>query len=64
MTAVQFQFNGKQVNVADVERKAKDIWKEHGGLVKNLKDLEIYVVAEQSKAYCVANNKHKFEIDL
>lgn len=68
MTEVHLQFNGKSVNMKEVtnevEKKAKKIWREKYGLVKDIKSLKVYVVVDQSRAYCVVNDSYKFDFEV
>ncbi len=51
------QFGGKEINTANVEAQAKEIWKEAGNKVKDLKDVKLYVKPEESKCYYVFNGE-------
>ena len=59
---VILEFNGKSVNVADVAKAAKDSWsKNHKG---DVKDFNLYLKSEQSKAYYVINKEDAGAVDL
>ena len=59
---VILEFNGKSVNVADVAKAAKDSWsKNHKG---DVKDFNLYLKSEESKAYYVINKEDAGAVDL
>ena len=59
---VILEFNGKSVNVADVANAAKDSWsKNHKG---DVKDFNLYLKSEESKAYYVINKEDAGAVDL
>ena len=59
---VILEFNGKSVNVADVAKAAKDSWsKNHKG---DVKDFNLYLKSEESKAYYVINGDVTGDVDL
>ena len=59
---VILKFNGKSVNVADVAKAAKDSWsKNHKG---DVKDFNLYLKSEESKAYYVINKEDAGAVDL
>ena len=49
------QYLGREINMAELERKIKDIWKENGGLVKDLNEIDLYMKVEENKCYYVIN---------
>lgn len=52
---VFLEFNGKSVNVADVSKAAKENWKKgHKG---DIKEFQLYLKSEESKAYYVVNGE-------
>jgi len=56
------EFNGKSVNVADVSKAAKENWKKnHKG---DVKELNLYLKSEESKAYYVINKEDAGDIDM
>lgn len=59
---VFLEFYGKSVNVADVSDAAKENWKKsHKGTVK---DLQLYLKSEESKAYYMINGQDAGDIDM
>ena len=56
------EFDGKSVNVADVSKAAKENWKKnHKG---DVKELNLYLKSEESKAYYVINREDAGDIDM
>ncbi len=56
------EFDGKSVNVADVSKAAKENWKKnHKG---DVKELNLYLKSEESKAYYVINKEDAGDIDM
>lgn len=56
------EFDGKSVNVADVSNAAKENWKKnHKG---DVKELNLYLKSEESKAYYVINKEDAGDIDM
>ena len=54
--------DGKSVNVADVSNAAKENWKKnHKG---DVKELNLYLKSEESKAYYVINKEDAGDIDM
>jgi hypothetical protein len=51
------QYQGKEINTTNVETQAKEIWKEAGNKVKDLKEVKLYVKPEESKCYYVFNGE-------
>lgn len=54
-TMVYFQFQGKEIEEQEVIGMIKKEWKDQGNLMKDLKDLSVYIKADESKAYYVIN---------
>ena len=56
------EFDGKSVNVADVSKAAKENWKKnHKG---DVKEFNLYLKSEESKAYYVINKEDAGDIDM
>ena len=56
------EFDGKSINVADVSKAAKENWKKnHKG---DVKELNLYLKSEESKAYYVINKEDAGDIDM
>ena len=56
------EFDGKSVNVADVSKAAKENWKKnHKG---DVKELNLYLKSEESKAYYVINKEDAGDINM
>lgn len=59
------QFNQNEVEVEDVLKEVKRVWKdEHGGLIKNINDLRVYIKPEESMCYYIINDEVKGKISL
>jgi len=56
-TDVYVEFNGKKTNVELLTKRAKEIWKANGKLLKDLKSVELYFKPEENKCYYVFNGK-------
>ena len=54
-----YQFSQHQVEQQEIISRIKNEWKAQGNLMKDLKDLVIYLKAEENKAYYVINNDIK-----
>ena len=54
---VFIQFSGIEITSTDLTERVKEIWtKEMGKLVRDLKEIKVYVNADESMAYYVINN--------
>jgi hypothetical protein len=51
------QYNGHEFEEQEILAKIKQKWKEAGNMVKDLKDLDIYVKPEDGKAYYRINGE-------
>lgn len=49
------QYAGRELLVSDLEKRAREIWKEKGYLMKDLNSLELYIKVEEDKCYYVMN---------
>jgi hypothetical protein len=59
---VVLQYDGKSVDVEDVLKAAKNNWKkDHKG---DVKELQLYLKSEESKAYYVINKEDAGDIDM
>ncbi|MCD7904484.1 MAG: DUF6465 family protein [Clostridiales bacterium] len=65
MTKSEFyvEFNGKKVSQDDIAKKAKEIWKDSGNKVKDLKTVELYYQPEAEKCYYVFNGESKDSVN-
>ena len=63
-TMVYFQFKGKEIEEQEVIGMIKKAWKDEGNMMKDLKELSVYIKAEESKAYYVINGEISGSIDL
>ncbi len=52
---INIEFHGKQAAVKDLEDRAKEIWKESGKKVKDMRELDLYYKPEESTCYYVVN---------
>lgn len=58
------ELNGKQINMDTQMNKFKELWKEQGGLVKDLKDVKLYINLEQHQVHYVVNDDTKGSFDI
>ncbi|MDO4452940.1 MAG: DUF6465 family protein [Eubacteriales bacterium] len=63
-TMVYFQFQGKEIEEQEVIGMIKKVWKDEGNMMKDLKELSVYIKAEESKAYYVINGEISGSVDL
>ena len=63
-TNTNIQYRGKDIQIAELEKKAKDVWKEQGRLVKDLNTVDLYVKVEESKCYYVLNGTVTGDFDI
>ena len=63
-TMVYFQFQGKEIEEQEVIGMIKKVWKDEGNMMKDLKELSVYIIAEESKAYYVINGEISGSVDL
>lgn len=63
-TMVYFQFQGKEIEEQEVIGMIKKTWKDQGNMMKDLKELSVYIKAEEAKAYYVINGEISGSIDL
>ena len=54
-----YQFSNHQVEQQDIVARIKNQWKEQGNMLKDLKDLVIYLKTEENKAYYIINENIK-----
>ncbi|KDR96234.1 hypothetical protein SAMN02745945_01964 [Peptoclostridium litorale DSM 5388] len=53
------QHKGLQVCKNDIVRTIKDSWMEQGRLIKDIKTLQMYYNADESRCYWVINGEEK-----
>lgn len=58
------QYQGNELEEKEIITKIKEIWKEEGNKVKDLKELDIYVKPEEGKAYYTINGETRGSIDI
>ncbi|MCI5623160.1 DUF6465 family protein [Anaerostipes sp.] len=58
------QYQGNEFEEKEIITKIKEIWKEEGNKVKDLKELDIYVKPEEGKAYYTINGETRGSIDI
>ncbi len=51
------EYHGNKVQESTLVNQAKEVWKNEGNLVKDLKTLEIYYKPEENTCYYVFNEK-------
>lgn len=50
------EYYGKQINEADIIKKAKSVWTKSGKKAADIKSLKIYIKPEENTAYYVIND--------
>ena len=50
------QYSGKEVSDAELIQAVKDAWKESGKMIKDLKELNLYLKPEENMAYYTIND--------
>ena len=60
--SIFYQFAQHQVEQQDIIARIKNQWKAQGNLMKDLKDLVVYLKTEENKSYFVINNDIKGSI--
>ncbi|MGN0418043.1 MULTISPECIES: DUF6465 family protein [Anaerostipes] len=58
------QYQGNEFEEKEIITKIKEVWKEEGNKVKDLKELDIYVKPEEGKAYYTINGEIRGSIDI
>lgn len=53
------QYLGKEINTVELEKRIKKLWTEQGKLIKNIKNLDLYIKTEENKCYYVVNDEVK-----
>lgn len=51
------EFHEKKVAVSSLTDKVKEIWKEQGNKVKDIKGIDLYYKPEEGQCYYVINEK-------
>lgn len=51
------QYGGKDIDLKDVEKQIREEWKNSGRLVKEIKELHVYVKPEENMCYYVVNEE-------
>ena len=63
-TNYYIQFAGREVEQSEVVAKIKDVCKESGRLIKDLKSLDVYVKPEEGRAYYTINGDETGSVEL
>jgi len=58
------QHEGNEVQLNELERLAKNAWKQEGNKMKDIKEIELYIKPEEGMAYFVINELFKGSIPL
>ncbi|MDR1559172.1 MAG: DUF6465 family protein [Clostridiales bacterium] len=53
------EFDGRQINLEQIEDAVKSTWKSEGKKMKDLKSMKIYYKPQEHKAYYVFNGESK-----
>lgn len=51
------QYLGSEITTSDLEKEVKKLWTEQGKLIKDIKNLSLYVKVEENKCYFVINEE-------
>ncbi len=54
-SSIFVEFHGNQIDTAIQMNRLKEIWKEQGGKIKDLKDVNLYINVEQNQVFYVIN---------
>lgn len=63
-TELFIELNGSQTDYKTLSDTAKELWKEKGYLVKDLKNLELYYKPDEKQCYCVFNQEEKASFEV
>lgn len=60
------QYMGSEITTSDLEKEVKKLWLEQGNLIKDIKNLALYLKVEENKCYFVINEKvtGSFELSI
>jgi hypothetical protein len=58
-TEFYVEYEGKQINLQDLEEAAKSTWKNEGNKMKDLKNLKVYYKPQELRYYLVFNGEGK-----
>ncbi|NDL66585.1 DUF6465 family protein [Anaerotalea alkaliphila] len=58
------QFHGREIDLNDFSKEAKQQWKDEGKKVKDIKTLDLYCKPEEGKCYFVINDEFSGAIEL
>lgn len=61
---IVLQHNGKEVELLELEKQAKALWKSEGHKMKDIKRMKMYVKPEEGMVYFVINDDFKGSISL
>lgn len=50
------QYQGKEVLMADLEKRVREIWRQKGHLAKELNTIALYIKVEENACYYVVND--------
>ena len=61
---VYVEVNGVQTDIQVLTETIKDIWKNEGNLMKDMKMLEVYFKPDEKMCYYVVNGEHKGQFEV
>ncbi|WP_442638083.1 DUF6465 family protein [Rossellomorea marisflavi] len=61
---VVLQVAGVDKDIQEIEKEAKEQWKQSGYLVKDIKSLSLYLKADEQTCYFVINDEFKGAIPI
>ena len=50
------QYQGKEIQAADLEKKVREVWRQKGRLAKELNTIALYIKLEENACYYVIND--------
>lgn len=58
------QIGGNEIALSLLEQRIKQLWTASGNLIKDIKDLRLYVKPEENRVYYVINDVFSGNMDL
>lgn len=62
--AVFVEYHGEKFDTSLQMNRFKEVWKEAGKLVKDIKDINLYINVEQRRVYYVVNGEINGSFDI
>ena len=58
------EFQGEQIDTKRLTDLIKEIWRNDGNLMKDLKSVEVYYKPEERKCYYILNNEQNGQFEI